>query len=113
MSNFADGYAPEFNPAQISEEWAAKLKPQYPHLTAALMGEADWERDKSKRPPYSLIISDREGRLRFTLSNPTSARTYHCQVTSAMDVLGSIEAALAANQGEWVTKRQNATSNHR
>jgi len=113
MSNFADGYAPEFNPAQISEEWASKLKPLYPHLTAALVGEPDWERDKSKRPPYSLIISDREGKLRFTLSNPTSNRTYHCQVTSALDVLGSIEAALAANQGEWVTKRQNGTSNHR
>lgn len=111
MSNFADGYAPEFNPAAISDEWHAKLKPLYPSIAMALVGEPDWERDKSKRPPYSLIISDREGKLRFTLSNPTASRTYHCQVTSASDVLGSIEAALAANQGEWVTKRQNGTSN--
>ena len=113
MSNFAEGYAPEFNPAAISEEWCSKLKPLYPSITAALVGEPDWERDRSKRPPYSLIISDREGKLRFTLSNPTSNRTYHCMVSSATDVLGSIEAALTANQGEWVTKRLNGTSNHR
>lgn len=113
MSTFADGYAPEFNPAQISEEWATKLRPLYPHITAAMVGETDWERDRTKRPPYSLIISDREGRLRFTLSNQEAGRTYHCQVSDATDVLGSIERALASNQGEWVTRRQNGTSNKR
>lgn len=113
MSTFADGFQPQFNPAQISDEWLTKLKPLYPSIAAALVGEPDWERDRSKRPPYSLIISDREGRLRFTLSNQDATRTYHCQITDAGDVLGSIETALAHNQGEWVTKRQNGTSNRR
>jgi hypothetical protein len=113
MSTFADGYAPEFNPAAISDEWYSKMKTIYPCIATALVGEPDWERDKTKRPPYSVIISDREGKLRFTLSNPSANRTYHCGISDASDVLKAIEGALAANRGEWVTKRQNGTSNHR
>lgn len=113
MSNFTDGFAPTFNPALESESWLPKLRLIYPQIASALEGEPDWDRDRSKRPPYSLIIGDREGRLRFTLSNQEALRTYHCQISDPTDILGSIESALAANQGEWVTKRQNGTSNRR
>jgi len=113
MSNFADGFAPSFNPAELDDGWYPKLKALFPSIALALIGEEDWERDRSKRPPYSVIIANRDGKLKFTLSNPTAARTYHAPIVDAVRLLESIEGALANNQGDWVSKRQNGTSNSR
>lgn len=111
MSSFTESFDPGSNIADELASWLPDLEAGYPNIAAALLGEAGWEKDRNKRPAYSLIITTRDGRLKFTLSNPERDRTYHCGISSAKSPLEAIEAALAANQGEWVKKRQNGTSN--
>jgi len=106
MGNFADGAILPVNPTDDNVEWLGKLEGKYPNLASALAGEVGWEKQGGKRPPLSVIIYVRDGRLRFTLSNPDWHRSYHCQITDPTDPLRSIEMALAANQGEWVTKKK-------
>jgi len=106
MGSFADNAILPANPVDDNMGWMTKLDGKYPSLASALSGEIGWEKNGGKRPPLSLIIFTRDGRLRFTLSNPEWNRTYHCQITDPSDPLGSVEMALAANQGEWVTKKK-------
>jgi hypothetical protein len=113
MSDALSGAKGDYNPEANYDGWVDTLSKLYPTLTAALVGEADWEKGQGRRPPLSLIVTNRDGKLKFTLSNPEWPRTYHCQVTDPSDVLMSCELALAANQGEWVQKRPNSPSNQR
>lgn len=113
MSDALAGAKGEWKADGQYDGWLEHIATPYPTLAAALVGEEDWEKGQGRRPPLSLIITNREGKLKFTLSNPEWPSTYHCQVTDPRDVLGSVEAALAANKGEWVRKRQNPGSNGR
>ncbi len=113
MADALDGAKGSWKPEGQYDGWAEKMLPLYPTLVSALVGEEDWEKGAGRRPPLSLILTNREGKLKFTLSNPEWPSTYHCQVTDASDVLGSVEAALAANMGEWVRKRPNRDGNYR
>lgn len=113
MSSFEEGFARPWNPESDNCEWLPTLKPLYPKIAAALEGQVGWENDSQKRPPYTLMIGTRDGRLRFTLSNPEVDRMYACQITNASDVLGSIESALAHNEGEWFKRRDNRGGNGR
>jgi len=113
MSDALAGAKGEWNPEAHYDGWVKHLSPLYPTLVAALVGEDGWEKGGGKRPPLSLILTNREGKLKFTLSNPEWPSTYHCQVTDATDVLGSVEMALAANMGEWVRKRSQSLANGR
>jgi hypothetical protein len=113
MSDALAGAKQNWRPDDQFDDWFEVLSGKYPTLASALIGEDGWEGSRDKRPPLSLILTNREGKLKFTLSNPEWPRTYHCQITSASDVLGSVESALAANQGEWVQKRLDRGSNGR
>lgn len=114
MSDALSGAKGEWNPEANYDGWLEKMQAAYPVLCSALVGEEGWEKGAGRRPPLSLIITNREGKLKFTLSNPEWPSTYHCQITDASDVLGSVERALAANMGEWVRKRpQNGGSGRR
>jgi hypothetical protein len=107
MTDALAGAKGDWNPEASYDGWVEKMIVAYPTLTSALIGEVDWEKGAGRRPPLSLIITNRDGKLKFTLSNPEWPSTYHCQVTDATDVLASVERALAANMGEWVRKRAN------
>ena len=113
MSSFVESYAGSQDQDLTNAEWMPKVKAMYPMLATALVGEGDWERQPALRPPYTLMLSIRDGRLRATLSHPERPRMYHCGISNPSDILGSIESALAANQGEWSVRRQNGTSNRR
>lgn len=113
MADALAGAKGNYNPEDSYDGWVEKLTPMYPTLVAALVGEEDWEKGAGRRPPLSLIVTNRDGKLKFTLSNPEWPSTYHCQVTDALDVLGSVEAALKANMGEWVRKRPNGSGTGR
>lgn len=102
-----------FNPSETEDRWDEKIGEHYPTLLAAMLGEEDWEKGGGRRPPLSLILTNREGKLKFTLSSQDWPRTYHCQVTDASDVLESVERALKANMGEWVQKRANGSGSGR
>jgi len=113
MTDALAGAKGDYNPEANYDGWVESLSKSYPTLTAALVGEEGWEKGQGRRPPLSLIITNRDGKLKFTLSNPEWPRTYHCQVTNAKDVLGSCEMALAANEGEWVQKRPDRSGGGR
>jgi hypothetical protein len=111
MSDALAGAKGEWKTDGQYDGWLEKISKPYPTLAAALIGEEGWEKGGGRRPPLSLIITNREGKLKFTLSNPEWPSTYHCQVTDASDVLLSVEMALAANEGEWVRKRPDRGGN--
>lgn len=113
MSSFVDAYEGGGEADLTNAEWYGKVSGTYPYLAAALIGEPDWERNNSKRPPFTLMLNVRDGRLRATFSNPERPRMYHCGISNASDLLGSLESALKNNLGEWSVRRQNATSNKR
>lgn len=113
MSDALAGAKGEWKPDGQYDGWLAHVQGPYPTLASALIGEEEWEKGAGRRPPLSLIITNREGKLKFTLSNPEWPSTYHCHVTDAKDVLGSVERALAANMGEWVRKRADRSGNGR
>lgn len=111
--SFIESYEAGANEDLSNSEWYPKLAAMYPNLAGALIGEPDWERQASKRPPMTLMLSVRDGRLRATFSHVERPRMYHCGISDATDVLGSLERALKANEGEWSVRRQNGTSNRR
>lgn len=113
MSTFEEGFRGASDGDLSNAEWLPSVRAMYPMLAMALVGEGDWERDASRRPPYTLMLSIRDGRLRITLSHPERPKMYHCGISNPSDILGSIESALSANQGEWSVRRQNGTSNRR
>lgn len=113
MGSALDGARGEWNPSSEASAWLPKMRPDYPCLCDALLGEEGWEKGGGKRPPLSLILSNREGKLKFTLSNPEWPSTYHCTVEDASDVLASVEKGLADNLGEWVRKRAGTATTGR
>lgn len=113
MTDALEGSKGDWNPEVNYDGWVEKLQDRYPVLTNAMLGEEGWEKGAGRRPPLSLILQNRDGKLKFSLSNPDWPRTYHCQITDATDVLRSVEAALAANSGEWVKRRENGSGSGR
>lgn len=113
MGSFQESFKASNNPIAENDGWVPKMEPVYPQIVAALEGEGGWERDKQLRPPLTLMIMNRDGKLKFTLSNPEWDRTYHGLIQDASEPLMSVERALAANQGEWVKKRQNGSGTGR
>lgn len=104
MTNFLDSFERPYNPAEDEAKWAGVLGDKYPNLTLALMGDSPDRKNGPIRPPMSLIISKKNGKLRFLLSSPDSARTYFGPDIDANDCLGSIESSLERGLGEWITK---------
>lgn len=113
MSNFADGFTAPTNPLEEDQNWAATLGVLYPNLAHALMGDGPDKKNGARMPGMSLIVSKKNGALRFILSSPECSRTYFGPQIDANDVLGSIEQALTDNAGEWSTKRDNGTGHRR
>jgi hypothetical protein len=105
MSNFSDGYARNGDLLVDDTDWANKMAAKYPNLVTALLGQPGSGGEKVNRPPLSLIIGVKEGRLRGSLSSAESARTYFFPIDDPAEPLEAAERALAGNTGEWVTKR--------
>lgn len=107
MSKFSDGYDPKWNPASQDVEWAQYLALEFPLLTEALVGDPKPEGGGVARPPLTLMIFGKEGTLRYSLSSRLTARAWFGSVKDPAKVLESVEASLAAGDGEWVTKRDD------
>lgn len=113
MSTFDDGYQSGHDADLTNAEWLPAVSEMYPNVAQALVGEPDWKRNTQQRPPFTIMLTIRDGRLRVTLSNPERPRMFHCGISNPKDVLWSLEQALAHNQGEWSVRRENGTSNRR
>jgi len=104
VSNSLDGYHGPANPLEADDAWYEHLALKYPNLADALLGNAKNGAKGPVRPPLSVMISAKEGRLRFCLSSPDSSRSYFGPIDDPCEPLEAAERALAACQGEWVTK---------
>jgi len=110
MSKFVDGARGNFNPLQENAEWLNDLSAKYPMIGDLLSGGPNWKQDKSQLPPMSITLFAQDGRLRFRASSSDLPRTFWGAIKSPSDLLGSIEAALEAGEGEWSAKRENGVA---
>lgn len=113
MSNFLDGYSRNGSSQVDDSDWANKMAVKYPNLVSALLGMPGAGGDRADRPPLSIIIGVKEGRLRGSLSSPESSRTYFFPIDDASEPLEAAERSLDGNTGEWVTKRVDKNSSRR
>lgn len=95
----------EFNPTKVNDAWLNLLKLEFPTLAEALAGSPPDVKASDRIPPMTLMIFDKEGKLRFSLSSRDFPRAFYGAVGDPQHVLESIEDALVNDQGEWVTKR--------
>lgn len=95
----------EFNPAKVNDGWKPSLELEFPTIAEALAGSAPDVKASDRIPPMTLMIFDKEGKLRFSFSSRDYPRAFYGCVGDPQHVLESIEDALVNDQGEWVTKR--------
>lgn len=104
MSNFMDGYSEETNPAAANDDWKMPLAKTYPALADALEGDPMWKPGNKKRPPFTLMVFAKDGRLKVSLSSVHAPRTCWIEIKSSGELLDCVETALATGTGSWQTK---------
>lgn len=109
MSNSIDAYNDQHALVDNQEEWYGAVKAMYPNLASALLGNELTRNGGPLRPPFSFILSTKDGRLRFSLSNPEASKTYFGKIDDPKDILGAAERCLATGAGEWSEKRHNGS----
>lgn len=113
MSNSLDAYSGNGALGDQLEAWYDVVAKDYPLLAQALLGNEHTRKDGPVRPPFSLIVSVKDGKLRFSLSNPEASKTYFGKIDDPGAILASCEACLREGQGEWSLKRESGTSKGR
>jgi len=114
VADALDGYGREKPLEAEVAQWCDILNVKYPCLTKALLGNELTRKDEPFRPPFSLMITVKDGRLRSLLTSQESSRTWFGPSVDAQDVLASVEAALKGNLGEWSQKpEKNGGHKHR
>ncbi len=109
MKSFVDGARGNFNPFLENDQWLNDVQAKYPTIGDTLCGGPDWKKDPSQLPPLSITIFAQDGRLRFRASSRDLPRTFWGSIKDPKDLLGSIEAALAAAEGEWSASSSNGS----
>lgn len=104
MSNFMDGYAEDSNPAASNDSWKMDLAKSCPALADALEGELGWKPGNKKRPPFTLMVFAKDGKLKASLSSVHAPRTCWIEIRSSGELLDCVETALATGTGSWQTK---------
>lgn len=105
MSKFEEGFQQKYNPLTVNEAWAGPLEVEHPNLTSALCGDPKWKPGSPGLPPLTLMVFAKDGSLRFSLSSREASRSFFGAVSDPGNLLKSIEEAIGACKGEWVTKR--------
>lgn len=95
----------EFNPTKLNEGWRPLLELEFPTIAEALAGSGPEVKKSDAIPPMTLMIFEKDGKLRFSFSSRDYPRSFYGMVGDPQHVLESIEDALVNDQGEWVTKR--------
>jgi len=113
MSNSLDAYGASANPLLEAESWYDRLAARYPTLAAALLGNEHTRKDGPLRPPFTLMIRSKGGTLQAMLSNPEASKTWFSEKLAPEDLLGAIEASLAASTGEWIDKKPERSGRSR
>jgi len=105
---FLQSFRGEYNPSKRDEMWAPLLSQEFPTLCEALQGTPPDVKGTDAVPPLTLMIFQKEGKLRFSLSNRDFPRAFYGAIGDPLHVLESIEDALMNEHGEWATKKINA-----
>jgi len=106
MSNFKDGYSQDWNPEEENRHWFEAMSSTCPNLAEAIRGEPGWKPGSPKRPPYTLMIFAKDGKIKMSLSSVHSKRRFFAEIQNPGLLQDDVESILAAGKGEWVTKRE-------
>lgn len=107
MSRFDEDFEKSWNPTDGDKLWADVMQLKYPLIVDAMTGSGPKLRSGESRPRMSLILTARNGELRFSLSNPECSRSYSGPITDPSDPLMSAERALMEGTGKWWDKDKN------
>jgi len=94
MSSIDDAYAKGLNADLTQAEWWPDVAEMYPNLAQMLVGGPDWKRNVQQRPPFTLMIAERNGRLSATFSHFDRPKIIKLAIDKPKDILWSIESAL-------------------
>jgi hypothetical protein len=113
MSNPLDAYNGDAGLGDVLQQWHDAVRAKYPLLADALLGNELTRSGGPVRPPLSLIVSTKDGRLRFSLSSPEASKTYFGKIDDPGAILESVERCLREGAGEWSIKQQNGSRHSR
>ncbi len=109
MSNSLDDYNAPRNPLLDASAWHDVLSKKYPMLADALLGNELTRKDGPVRPPFTLMLREKNGSLSAMLSNQEASRTWFSPKLEPEELLASVETALREKLGEWVQKPKNGS----
>jgi len=104
MSNSLDSFTGSTNPLIENQDWHDRLRKQYPTLADALLGNEHTRKEGPVRPPFTLMLRAKAGKLQAMLSSQECSKTWFSPGIDPEAVLDAIELALAEGLGEWIQK---------
>jgi hypothetical protein len=110
MSNSLDDFTGTTNPLEDNQAWFDLVSAHHPILAAALLGNEHTKTSGPTRPPMTLMLRAKSGKLQAMLSNPEASRTWYSAAVDPRAILDSVEGQLANKLGEWVDKPKNGSS---
>jgi len=105
MSSFFDVPDANRDLDSLPVSWFLPLAEGHPILAEALIGKAKADQEGPARDPMTLMIFERDGKLKFRLGSPLGKRAFFGVIREPAQGLDSIEASLAAQDGEWVVSK--------
>jgi len=109
MSSFDEAYRNGQDNDLTQADWFPAVSRAYPSIAALLIGEPDWKRNTQQRPPFTMMLAVRNGRLRATFSHFDRKRMLHVAISEPANVLGSIEDALVKGEIETSDREERGT----
>lgn len=107
MSSLDDLYRNGQDADLTQAEWWPAVSKAYPNIAQLLVGDSDWKRNTQQRPPFTMMLAVRNGKLRATFSHYDRKRMLHVAVDEPANVLGSIEDALENGRVETSDREEN------
>jgi hypothetical protein len=104
MSNSLDGYEGQSNPLLDAAAWYDSLAVKFPTLAKALLGNEHTRNGGPLRPPFTLMVRAKSGKLQAMLSSPESGKTWFSPPLPPEGLLEAVESSLATGAGEWIEK---------
>lgn len=111
MSSLDEAYARGQNADLTKADWFPEVSKMYPNLAQMLVGGPDWKRNVQQRPPFTLMVSERNGRLSATFSHYDRPKIIKLEISKPGDLLWSIEEAL--KEGRFIIDEKQEKSARR
>ena len=99
LASNPNGKQPDGRPS-----WYAEMASLFPEVAGILAG-VPAEGDQPAVPPYSIILSDRQGRLQACISRQESSDMWFITIDAPKAILEELEAKIALQEVTHQTKR--------